>query len=525
MEYQADNKGADPREMTPAVPNKQKGILKWKLEVRGQGLALVAKVIHEEAGESPLTSGKAWDKAQLESELQQLGVVYGIRQEAWENLLQVEDGAEVTIAEATLSIPPIQAQWLNFVNSQPVSEAETENVDFFASKIELVSEGTVLASKIPGKEGVPGKNIFGRGLPAASYKDFKFHLKKNVHLSEDGLQVIASCSGHPLREDTLTYSVENVYVLHHDVDLKTGSIDFPGDVLIDGNVQDGLHIFAGGKVEISGSTSHAEIRAEKGLKIQRNVLSGKLVVGQNYVQKAKIRRTIKELYEDLNRCLSQVSILESSASVKNFNQGQLLKITLEKNFPDLPKQAASAWDFILAHKGEVTEELTLGTRTAKHFLTGLGPLTPQSVEFLEKVSRVFKYYLESMTLEIPDKLYCEVEYAQGASIETGGDFLCAKGVYNCLIRADGNVRIESVCRGGRIIAGGDVTINELGGSGVSNTFVQILGDKRLKVNYCHPNIVVAVNKQIIRIEEAYRELEIYREKGRVQIDKLRADPL
>ena len=118
-----------------------------------------------------------------------------------------------------------------------------------------------------------------------------------------------------------------------------------------------------------------------------------------------------------------------------------------------------------------------------------------------------------------------VSYVQGATVECGGSFECQKGVYNSDIRVAGDVTIEGVCRGGKVIAGGKVSIRELGGSGVSSTFVQISSKGRLLVDYCHPNSIIAVGKEIIHIEEAYKKLEIYRENGRVQVEKIRANPL
>jgi hypothetical protein len=91
-----------------------------------------------------------------------------------------------------------------------------------------------------------------------------------------------------------------------------------------------------------------------------------------------------------------------------------------------------------------------------------------------------------------------------------------------MIQAGGDVKIEGVFRGGKIISSGNVEIRELGGSGVSITTVQLPGTKRLKVEYCHPNVEIIVDKEVIHIEEAYRQLEVYRERGLVQVERLKA---
>lgn len=534
-------------------PKTKSGLLTWELNLRFQGLSAVAKVRHEQAGHyilPPIFSateeinlelcveweaippeGEFWDEARLYADLEALKIVHGLRQGVWSEFLAVKGFGEIIVAEATMPVPCQHAQLEDFVGAPQVHESVDKRVDFFASKVSLVQEGAILARKVPGKPGIPGVNVLGKAIPVASFKDFQFRLKKNVALSEDGLEVIALCSGQPVRSDQYTYMVENVYVLNSDVDLATGSIEFPGDVMINGNVQDGFRVLAGGKIEIMGSVSHAEIRAEKGAKIRQNLLGGKAVIGEKFVVRSQLLRNVSELQDQLHLCLLHtVNLIESAGdnnNNNNFKPCQFLKLVLEKRFPDLPKLSSRVEKFVLDHKEDemVTEGVIVSLRTAQHFLSGLGPLDLQSLPFLQRVDQALGKFVESIAVEIPEKLNFAVGYVQGAMIQCGGSFECLKGTYNSEIRVEGDLKIEGVCRGGKIYAGGQVSIRELGGSEVSSTFVQIGTNSRLSVDYCHPNVVVAVGKEIIRIEEAYRKLVIYRENGRVEVEKLRANPL
>ncbi|TGE32812.1 DUF342 domain-containing protein [Desulfosporosinus sp. Sb-LF] len=531
-------------------PLVKEGQLTWDLQVLHLGLSVVAKVRHEQAGryilskdlsaleeidlvgyvnlESVPSQSEVWNEAKLSTDLEQLKIVHGVRPECWQEILAVKGAGEVVIAEASFPVPPEHAQLVDFVGDPQVPNAAEEgNIDFFASKVKLVKEGAILARKIPGKPGVPGKDVFGKVLPTAAVRDFQFRLKKNVQLSADGLDVVAACAGQPVRLDEKTYMVENVYVLQKDVDMATGSIEFPGDVFINGNVQDGLHVYAGGKIEIRGSVSHAEIRAEKGTKIHQNLLGGKVVVGEKFVVRSELLRNVSELWEQLSDCLRHTAELIKSQGAKNLQPGQCLKHVMEKRFSELPKLSNRVEKFILEHKDDelITEGLIVSIRTAKHFLAGLGPLELQSLPFLLRVNQALEQSIETMSVEIPEKLKFVVNYVQGATIECGGSFECQKGTYNSDIRVEGDVAIEGVCRGGKVFAGGQVSVRELGGSEMSSTFVMISPNSRLSVNYCHSNVIVAVGKEIIRIEEACRKLEIYREKGVVQVEKIRANPL
>lgn len=532
-------------------PLVQAGQLTWELEVRFNGLSVVANVKHELPGhyvlakeiitseeidlnqcatwESLPPQGEIWDEAKLEADLEQLMIVHGLHQGIWGKIMEVKGVGEVIIAEATLPVPAENALLEDFVGQpQILAGVEEEKVDFFASKVKLVEEGAILARKIPGRPGIPGIDVLGKVLPVtATFKDFQFRLKKNVYLSEDELEVVAACAGQPVRLDDKTYLVEHVYVLNKDVDLATGSIEFPGDVFVNGNVQDGLRVFAGGKIEIRGSVSHAELRAEKGAKIHQNLLGGKILIGEKYVVRSELLRLVAELQEQLSVCLRNTAELVKSQGTNAYKPGQYLKLVLEKQSTELPKLSNRVEKFVIEHQDDelITEGLIVSIRTAKRFLTGLGPLELQSLPFLQRVNQALEQFTANLTLEVPEKLSFVVSYVQGATIECGGSLECQKGAYNSDIRVDGNITIDGVCRGGKIFAGGMVRIRELGGSEVSSTFIQISPNSRLEVDYCHPNVIIAVGKEIIRIEEAYRKLEVYREKGRVQVEKIRASSI
>jgi uncharacterized protein len=535
-----------PGDIIEFYPAANPGQLTWEFDIRDHGSLAVAKVRHEKSGHFTLPevissdvtlriqkiavweedppSGQYWDEEKFESDLGRVGIIYGVYPTSWKIILAVDGFEEVIIGEGTPPIPPVPPKIEDFVGSVQQQDLEEGRIDFFASKIQFVKEEEVLARKIPGEPGIPGKDVFGQDIPAPPTKDISFKLKKNVRLSEDGLEIIATAAGLPLRSSDNAYMVENVYILNQDVDLATGSIEFPGDVFVSGNVQDGLHIYSGGKVEIRGSISKAEIRAEKGLVINHNVLAGKLIIGEKFVTRSELLRKLHELHEYLTSCLMQTIELINSPNAQHLKPGQGLKLMLERKFSELPKLAADTEKFVLGTKDEfITQDLIVAVRTAKQFITGLGPLEPQAMPLLERVNKTIEQIILNISLEVPEKLNCSVEYLQGATVECGGSFECRKGTYNSNIRADGDLKIEGVCRGGKIVSSGNVEIKELGGSGVSTTTVQFPGSKRLKVGFCHPNVMIIVDKEVIRIEEPYRSLEVYRESGRVQIEKLRGN--
>ncbi|MDR3288271.1 MAG: FapA family protein [Peptococcaceae bacterium] len=519
----------------------------WQLEVRDKGFKAVAAVKHEKAKKACLAAelysdsilnlsnqvrwetgeeiGEFWTAERYAQDLAEKKIVHGGKENAWDEIIKIEDFGEVVVAEGTLSFPAQPPVIQDCVNAKPALEEEQADdknkIDYFASKIVLIEKGAVLARKTPGIPGIPGIDVFGQETSVKPLKDIPLKPKKNVRLSDDGLELIAECAGRPVRIEANAYAVEEVFMLRHDVDLSTGSIDFPGNVLIQGDVQDGLHIFSGGNVEISGSVSHAEIRGDKGVKIRQTVHGGKITVGYQSVVKSEIASRLQELHGQVLAALKDTDDLHVTAGENGFKPGQCLKLILEKRYSGLPKQAVAAEEYLTANPNDkVTEELSLAVRVIRHSLSGLEPLKDQSVQFLRQASGVLAEAFKEAQEDSAEEIVCDVSYIQGAVVESSGAFRCEKAVYNCSIKAEKDVLIKGVCRGGKIIAGGNVIIQELGGSGVSSTLVQISGSKRLSVGYCHPNVIIAVNKEIIKIEQAYKKLEVYREGGIVQMDKL-----
>lgn len=128
------------------------------------------------------------------------------------------------------------------------------------SKIESVKEGDVLVSRTMAAPGEPGMDVLGKPIPAQKGKEIALPSGKNVAYSEDRLNLLAKISGHlDVINDKIFISP--TYILHGDVDMKVGNIDFDGDVMITGNVGSEFVIKATGNITINGVVEAATIEA------------------------------------------------------------------------------------------------------------------------------------------------------------------------------------------------------------------------------------------------------------------------
>ena len=128
-------------------------------------------------------------------------------------------------------------------------QVDFKNLDMFIK----VGQGDLLLEKIPASAGRPGIDVLGQRILPKHGQDVMLPMGKNVQL-QDCRKMIAAIAGQVLVEDRRV-SVVPVIEVNGDVDLSTGNIDFPGNVVIRGSVQTGFFVKAGGDVEIYGTVS------------------------------------------------------------------------------------------------------------------------------------------------------------------------------------------------------------------------------------------------------------------------------
>lgn len=149
--------------------------------------------------------------------------------------------------------------------------ADDGSVDFHKLDVfQSVVVGQVLATKTIPEKGTPGKTVTGKVIPARDGKEIRLMPGKNTHLSNDNLQVIADINGQVVFKNG-KINVEPVLEITGDVDLTTGDINFPGNVIIFGSVNDTFKVYSGGNIEVKGNIGKAEVVAEGNIVVRQGI--------------------------------------------------------------------------------------------------------------------------------------------------------------------------------------------------------------------------------------------------------------
>jgi len=136
--------------------------------------------------------------------------------------------------------------------------------------IQNVVMDQVLATKIPPEDGVDGKTVTGKILPAKAGSDIPMPIGNNVKVGDNDDTIVATINGQVIIANG-KINVEPVLTVEGDVNLKTGNIIFLGTVIIGGNVEDGFSVKADGNIEVKGTVSKAELDAEGDIIIYQGI--------------------------------------------------------------------------------------------------------------------------------------------------------------------------------------------------------------------------------------------------------------
>ncbi|MGD9677142.1 MAG: DUF342 domain-containing protein [Vulcanibacillus sp.] len=244
-----------------------------KISILDSGLSAMITIESDKELNGPLPYDKVLDL------LREKNITYGINYDLLKNICEKPNqwiGSELEIARGYLPINGENGsiEWKVKLKSrsQPAI-LEHGNVDFYnLDKIINLRKGDLIAVRTPAGEGIAGKNINDKEIPAKKGKDVQFKTGKNVILNPCKDKLYAGIDGHFVITDNEKVNIFPIYEVVGDVDFGIGNIDFVGTVIVKGNVPDGFKIRAGGEIKIYGNVESSELYAGEDIFIQQGII-------------------------------------------------------------------------------------------------------------------------------------------------------------------------------------------------------------------------------------------------------------
>ncbi len=243
----------------------ERGIGPMKVQVKVSQDALEAHMIVSAEPTEEIS------KEDLLSQLKSHGVVYGIMEDAIENIVKSKIFDKPVLV--AVGKKPVDGKDGQVVIIRPEqteggqSVADKGKIDLRelpARMRTIVRTGQIVAEIIPPTEGEEGRNVLGRVLKPKPGKPPQLKLGRNVRLIEDGRKIVAAVDGILIAAADGTIDVNEVLNVQGDVDYSTGNIDFPGEVHIKGDVKPGFTVKAKGDVAVGGVIEAATVVSFEG---------------------------------------------------------------------------------------------------------------------------------------------------------------------------------------------------------------------------------------------------------------------
>ncbi|ACM24025.1 MULTISPECIES: DUF342 domain-containing protein [Thermotoga] len=249
-------------------------------EDRMQAYAIVRK---ERPDEPPLS------KEEFMSALQSARIKYGIKEEMIDDLIKSPVyNTPVLIAEGT---PPVdgedgRVELLKKVEGVSQSDGRVDLREIPAKQRVIVKRGETIARIIPPTSGKEGRDVFGNPVKPKPGRMPEYHLGYNVTMKDN--EIIATKSGILIIEPNGTIHVNDTLEVES-VDYSTGNIDFPGRVIVKGDVKPDFVVRAQEDIEVKGVIEAATVVSFNG-SITAGGIKGR---GKAFV---KAKKTIKTVF-------------------------------------------------------------------------------------------------------------------------------------------------------------------------------------------------------------------------------------
>ncbi len=246
----------------------------------------------------PLSGGMEMTVDAIDARLEGMGINFGINRDL---ILQaVSKRMYFKLLPIAKGQPPVDGIDGRLENCREMTvkleeEADEEqNVYHSINQITRVVKGTPLFRAIPPVEMQMGINVQGGPVRGKTAKPVMMPKIPNTQVSPDGSMLVSAIDGYLTFENN-HFLVKTLLVINGDVDYSMGNLEHSGDILIYGDICEGLVIRSTGSVEVRGMVESAQIYAKKNITLGKGIngnLTGRLEaqgeIRSNFIENCEV---------------------------------------------------------------------------------------------------------------------------------------------------------------------------------------------------------------------------------------------
>lgn len=453
------------------------------------------------------------------------GIVFGLIKESIEQIPALKEVNNILIAKGKEVIDGIDDK-INIKfemdnRNKKLIEDEEGKVDYKSiGRVESVEPGFILATREEGQDGEDGVDVKGNKKKHKVAKKYQLKAGEGCELKDENT-VIASMKGKPSVKGNI-FCVYDVHIIEKDVDIKTGNIDFIGDVIVHGNVKEGMELKVGHDLIINKNVESAKINSVGDIEIIGNVINSHINAGGDDVLKINKIHDLEILHSQLTTLIDTVRhIKEFNLLGKGIHDGEIVKVLIENKFKQIAVIGEGFVKSVSQSNNKWEQELCI---YISHKLLGFAPLNIKNVSELEGIIETvdnLKQYL-SGALAMPAEI--KLSYCQDSTIKCSGSiFITGKGEYISSITSNENVIFESpgsLARGGVIKAKNEIKCKKVGSEGRVSTKLIVEAGGHIWADIAYQNTCFMIGGREYILETDSKDIHAYlNNEGELVVDK------
>ena len=462
---------------------------------------------------------------EIKNEIWKNGIKFGIIDENIKNCIELEKVDKVLVAKGEKPIDGTDdtLEFMFEINKgKKFYEDKNGNVDFRSvGEVSCVEQGKVLAIKRLGQEGKDGMSILGIALKHNAGKKITLKVGDGCEIKNENT-VIASRAGEPSYSSN-KFFVHSVHEIATDVDLKVGNIHFNGDVIIHGEVKEGMIVEAGHNINVDKNVDGSTLISKGDTSVRGNIIFSKIFAGGKDVEKIKLADFLKALNDNIMQLISGVrQIIEHNLLGVEVSTGEVIKILLESKFKMIPRMSS------IISKIDSSDNINLVCiqQLVKEKLTGLGPLEIKSLEELLELTRIIQAEQKKLNSSLPIPVNVNINYCQNSEIESSGNIIIeGKGVYVSNLTSNDKILFtnpSSVVRGGILKARNEIKCGTVGSEAGVLTKLTVDSTGNIYAKVAYQNSIVSIGGKESMIDAPSREVHAYiNSKNELIVEKLK----
>ena len=463
------------------------------------------------------------------NELKLRGIVYGIDNDRIREAFNTPDKF-VVVAKGQPAIPTVDEKITCYfptekanVNFETILQSPDE--PFKPLHLTIVKYGDLLLIKDPAIKGTAGINIFGEPIEVKppKIKQIVPAMDGSVSVTQDGLTVKAGIAGIP-SFDGVNIKVKPILEIDGDADPNTtGSIDFPGTVIVKGSVNGKINIWANQKIDVQKDVIQGSLDAEESINVDSKVIGARLIAGGEAAACVKIIPYVEHIIELMMNVMQAFNeFITKIPGAHNYEDKKIFIQLMYSVTPEMPDKINEIWE-ILANLRRLNPKRSVAIKSILANIINIEKRKADRKEFvgwiadLAQILEKLKLF-ESVTYDI------HLKYAQLANIATSGTiFVTDEGCYNSHLLAGRDIIINGnpgYFREGHIKAKGKIFVKELGSPNGSKTVVEVPEKGVIAANLVHSGVTIKLGeKEHHFLQEFYNLNATLDEEGNIKFTK------